>query len=338
MSGFVGADVDELIVLAKRIELQSHKFSEIAASSTAALMVAEWTGADIDRLRSGWSRRSKPTMLRLSANLAALAFELRKQAEQQRAASTNTGTRNWAGAGPSDSGGDAAPSTTKGYIETLRGMNSKEDGVRIHRIVGEDGVTRFVVYIAGTDSAGDGTLSALNNVFAIAGEDADSRKAIEQKIRDATADCPDAEIMLVGHSQGGMLAQQIADRGEFNVKEVLTYASPVVTDRNNYGGANVVRLTHNADPINLVKLAGGGNFVQEVGGELGHFLIGDDRPPKGIERNFAGGNPFQVGDVHGGASDYSWLADQFDKSQNAKDVSARIGEQRFQGTVVEDIK
>lgn len=93
MNGFVGADVDQLIALARRVELQSQKFSEIAASSSVALMVAEWTGADIDRIRNEWSRQSKPSMQRMAGNLAALAIELRKQAEQQRSTSTAGGRR-----------------------------------------------------------------------------------------------------------------------------------------------------------------------------------------------------------------------------------------------------
>lgn len=93
MSGFVGADVDQLIALAKRVELQSRKFEEIVTSSSMALMVAEWTGADIDRIRSEWNRQSKPAMKRMSGNLAALAIELRKQAEQQRAVSAAGSSR-----------------------------------------------------------------------------------------------------------------------------------------------------------------------------------------------------------------------------------------------------
>lgn len=93
MTGFVGGDVEQLVALAKRVELQSRKFGEIAASSSVALMVAEWTGADIDRIRGEWNRQFKPAMQRMSANLAALAIELRKQGEQQFVASTAGASR-----------------------------------------------------------------------------------------------------------------------------------------------------------------------------------------------------------------------------------------------------
>jgi hypothetical protein len=92
-SGFVGADVEQLLALAKRMELQSRKFSEISFSSTLALMVADWTGNDIDRIRSEWHRASRPAMQRMTAELSDLAVELRKQVEQQRSTSMEGGHR-----------------------------------------------------------------------------------------------------------------------------------------------------------------------------------------------------------------------------------------------------
>lgn len=85
--GFSGADVGQLLNMAKQLDLKSQVFNNIISQSSAALMMAAWTGADIDQIRSTWNRQSKPAMQRTAANLASLAIELRKQAEQQRAAS-----------------------------------------------------------------------------------------------------------------------------------------------------------------------------------------------------------------------------------------------------------
>lgn len=87
MAGFVGADVEQLAALATTFDRRASAFDQIASSSSSALMVAEWTGADVDRLRSEWNRQARPAIQRVAGELRALAVELRRQAEQQREAS-----------------------------------------------------------------------------------------------------------------------------------------------------------------------------------------------------------------------------------------------------------
>ena len=47
-------------------------------------------------------------------------------------------------------------------------------------------------------------------------------------IDEAVAKAPNAKVMLVGYSQGGMDAQNIAASGKYNVTSVVTYGSPIV--------------------------------------------------------------------------------------------------------------
>jgi hypothetical protein len=87
MAGFVGADIDQLTALAGAFERRSDAFNRIAGAANSALMVAEWTGADVDRVRSEWNSQARPAIQRVASELSALAVELRRQAEQQREAS-----------------------------------------------------------------------------------------------------------------------------------------------------------------------------------------------------------------------------------------------------------
>ncbi len=97
MSGFSGADVAQLRALSGRINTQSEKLREIAASSTVALMAAEWTGNDIDAVRSNWRRGSLPTIDALASALREMSAELDKHAaEQERVSGGSSGSASWA--------------------------------------------------------------------------------------------------------------------------------------------------------------------------------------------------------------------------------------------------
>jgi surface antigen len=97
MSGFSGADVAQLRALSSRISTQSEKLREIAASSTVALMVAEWTGNDIDAVRSNWRRGSLPTINALAGALREMSAELDKHAAEQERVSggSSASGRSW---------------------------------------------------------------------------------------------------------------------------------------------------------------------------------------------------------------------------------------------------
>ena len=122
MSGFVGADVEQLLALATRLDLQSQKFTEIATSSTAALMVAAWTGANIDHVRDEWKRRSRPAIAASARALAVLAMELRKQAQQQEVASK-------VGAFSSPSEGWGSPAQVHSKAVDVEKLNNLLDGI-----------------------------------------------------------------------------------------------------------------------------------------------------------------------------------------------------------------
>ena len=86
-STFSGADVNQLRALAGKLEAQAGKLCEIAASSSAAITTAQWTGANIERVRGDWNRSSKPALQGLAQDLSTVAMQLRREAAAQEAAS-----------------------------------------------------------------------------------------------------------------------------------------------------------------------------------------------------------------------------------------------------------
>jgi pimeloyl-ACP methyl ester carboxylesterase len=321
MAGFVGADIEQLSVLASLFERKAQALRHMAGVSTASLMVAVWVGADIDVIRSEWNRDAKSAMLKAASQLLGLAFDLRTQAEEQRRAS----------AAPLPASHQSARKiSTSRIIDTLKELPS-DDLMRIEKVVGSDGVVRYVVYINGT--IGNITKITVENYYRVHGwgwnveasfnAKTPAETLIAETLRRRLADDGQsgAEVMLVGYSQGGMVAQTLADREEFNVKEVLTIGSPQVAPMNGYHGAHVTRLFHNGDQAeNSTEIA----RALVLGLPLDilvHASAGGD-PRIGQAHEFRAGTPgFFAHDLHKG--DYNWLADQYDKSTNPVDIASR---------------
>lgn len=100
--------------------------------------------------------------------------------------------------------------------------------VVIETVVGEDGVQRHVVVVPGMlDGVGSNPeiFDGASNFEAVAGERADSTDMVIAAMRDAGIG-PDDEVLMVGHSQGGMVAATIAASGMFNTQGLVTVGSP----------------------------------------------------------------------------------------------------------------
>lgn len=112
-----------------------------------------------------------------------------------------------------------------------------DGGLRITTVIGQDERRRYIVSIPGTTQwSPSGAASAFTftgNLVTLSGQ----RSVLSQAVIDAvTANVPPgAELMLVGHSQGGMTALNIAsDRTaltDYRLSNVITYGSPVDNDR-----------------------------------------------------------------------------------------------------------
>lgn len=204
-----------------------------------------WKGSDARAfLDAEWPRHRK-ALGSVRVAIGGLARDARQNARQQRDASAaqSGGTPVWADSaitgnrpGPSD--------VTQTFIDNLRVMKGNA-GYRIQEVMGSDGKVRFILYINGTGSAKDLTLT--NNVDEMAKSDNAAQERIAAALAAATKGHPGAAVMIVGYSQGGMIAQNIADTGRFHVTEVLAYGSPKVAAVRNFNGANVTYLRNRDD-------------------------------------------------------------------------------------------
>lgn len=87
----------------------------------------------------------------------------------------------------------------------------------------------WAVYVGGTVDwkavATDEPWDLTANVAAVAEQNAGSLQAVMQSMRAAGIE-PDAPVVITGHSQGGLVATQVAAAGEFAVRAVATFGAP----------------------------------------------------------------------------------------------------------------
>lgn len=231
MAGAIGADVEQLRSLAKRFTTSADRLQQSSSGLSGAITnAAFWRGNDADQFRAQWRSQSNPSIATVVKSLRSAADALIRNAdEQDRASGAGGGGTGAAGttAGPS---GDSshAPESTRQLWDNIHRFQDKEhsSGYHVQKVVGADGTIRYIVYITGTEMSLDGQ-SWPANLDAIDGQpDSKMVKALQNLIKP-----PDAEVMLVGYSQGGMDAQNIAhQKNLFNVKQVVTFGSPVRND------------------------------------------------------------------------------------------------------------
>jgi pimeloyl-ACP methyl ester carboxylesterase len=125
--------------------------------------------------------------------------------------------------------------------------------VRIEKYPSTGASSRFIVYIPGTENLGlpnSNPLDMRSNLQLMAGGTSASSRATEMAIRRAGAK-PGDQVMLVGYSQGGMVAVQLGKQSkaaqlDYEVSQVVTFGSPVGS---NPAGAlpNVLSVENKAD-------------------------------------------------------------------------------------------
>lgn len=125
---------------------------------------------------------------------------------------------------------------------------------------------RVVVYIPGTQKwspvAGANPLDLTSNVHAMAGQNAAtaggsdaeiaaSERAVLASLRMAKVGAGD-QVLLVGHSQGGIIAANIAAKAHpFQVAGILTFGSPIAEARV-LSGIEVLAIEHTNDPVPML--------------------------------------------------------------------------------------
>ncbi|KUM36964.1 hypothetical protein AR539_06390 [Arthrobacter sp. EPSL27] len=118
----------------------------------------------------------------------------------------------------------------------------------------------YIVTIPGTSEwnvrSGSNPLDTVGNLASASGTLSTASQAVTMAMRQAGI--PDgAPVMLVGHSQGGMTAANLAAdagfRGQFNVTNVMTYGSPIDSTRIP-GSVDTLALQHPFDVVPRLDL------------------------------------------------------------------------------------
>ncbi len=113
------------------------------------------------------------------------------------------------------------PRNVQDLMERLDETNAvKTEGYVRVQTINVDGVKKYIAYIPGTDDMGtkpfgsDSTIRDMGaNLKLVGGENTAYGRGIVEAINKATAGDPNAHVMMVGHSQGGMTAMKLAAMG-----------------------------------------------------------------------------------------------------------------------------
>ena len=122
----------------------------------------------------------------------------------------------------------AAPEGVRGLAERIPRAKAGEPQVRIERYGSADAPS-WIVYVGGTiDWHPEPTTEPwdlTSNVVAVAEEQAGSYRAVVDAMAQAGIG-PDDPVTQVGHSQGGLIAAEVAATEKFNTVAVLTFGAP----------------------------------------------------------------------------------------------------------------
>ena len=340
MAGKYGADVEQLRQLAQRMSDAGDRLERDRLTVGNQIRISAWVGPFAATFKAQWESGHSVRVATVARVLGDNATQLRKNADEQEAASAADGAPG-SGAGRGESGaaseGQAPPQNTAGMIDTLHGM-SDNDGILVQKIIGDDNIIRYVVYINGSASSADPLLhSWAENALAVNGAPGTTDLYLSMYLR-GIIDPPRAEIMVMGYSQGGMHAEILAESGLFNVTDVITLNSPEISQINNLHGANVLRLSDvNREPVS--NFGALNTFVRNPlsGGVRDLIARVTGEGEKGIQKDFLGtsdtSNDGYAG-AHTSQLAHKQVAQQFDQSQNADDRAIRSNMARYQrGTV-----
>lgn len=346
-----GADPDQLRAAATQFNKGASAL-ETSAKALHSLIgtTTQWTGPDADRFRSQWSSMSARTITAAVNALRQAADALRRNAnEQETASKVNPGDQ----VAVKVYGSAAAPVGTAGLYRAIHSTDNSHDGIRIQEVVGSDGESRFIVYLNGTAASDDMTVAT--NVPAAAGridQDPDIVKRIDEALAAAGyKPGPDGpEMMLVGYSQGGMDAQNLAAMHKYNVTNLVTYGSPLT--QADQPGITTVHLRAVGDnvpnlPAEVGALAEGpAGILSEIALRAGvDGVIGNDLP---LDAPLSGpSDAIFLRDPHVAQTDwlvgnhsvedtYLRIGADFDSAKDTALVAKQEDIARFQGDVVRD--
>ncbi|HEY5858410.1 MAG TPA: hypothetical protein VIW24_31420 [Aldersonia sp.] len=344
MNGVVGADVAELRDLATALDQAGERPAAIHGDLTRRTDASRyWLEPDAARFRERWRSSDALRLRGVAAALSEQADRLRRNADEQERASAADGEGSSAASGGHRSDVQA-PRGTADLYGVIRSDALGNDGLLIERVSGDDGVARYIVYIGGTGSAGAGEdwanrMSNEDNVWKVLTHMADPY--IVDRMLDEIPEGSD--VMIVGYSQGGIDAQNLAAMNAFgsrpfNVTDVITYGSPTVAGVHpETFGTNVLHLRAESDivpPLGLLQpldaqlkslaQTSTTNLINATTGLFGQ--VGEFSQASGVQGDWKA--------IHMDAQSYVNVGRAFDDSTDSRYAQIRESIARYQGDVV----
>lgn len=322
-----GADVEELRTAATQLSAGASAL-ETSARALHSMITGgvQWRGPDADRFRAEWSGSSMRAITAAAETLRRAAEDLRRNADQQdHASSAATGSSSATGA--SGSSGDTVH---YGAAELFarHGKDTDGDGFHIEKVLGEDGKVRLIAYFEGLYGADRLDEDRTNRLL-----DGSVDPYLRGLLDAAVKENPDAEIMLVGFSAGGMDAQNIAASGRYNVTNLVTYGSPVIQP--DQPGIQTAHLHGSWDTVPYAgAVAKGSNDLPPV---LNMFSVGSNvanQVPNADNHVFKSDAQLNAAEVHS-VSGYEQVAKSFDSSDDHRFTSVKESMRKFNGVVID---
>ena len=236
-AGMVGADPQALREMARRFDASAHELMGVKGSVQVWVDMTDiWLGLNYHLFKDMWDTNGARTIVDAASIFHRCADVLRANADAQDSTSAADGGSGGGSAsglfgGGSSGGGSAGPTSAppEDTVQLFRRLHEQDpessDGVRIQQVVDPDGTTRFIVYINGTTQSDTGSHSGWDALISEFGPRSDTYKEIRRQMLAAGIDS-DSEVLYVGYSQGGMLAQHLAASGDFGRGVVVAEASP----------------------------------------------------------------------------------------------------------------
>lgn len=123
-----------------------------------------------------------------------------------------------------------APSTIGDLAKRMPATSADGPQIRVEKYSRDGGDPSYIVYLGGTVDMNalpaDEAFDMTSNVESMSAGDGASYRAAVEAMRDAGIR-PGDPVLEVGYSQGGLLAVQLEQSGEYNVQGVVTLGSPV---------------------------------------------------------------------------------------------------------------
>lgn len=248
-----GMNIEQVEELGRFLKQNGEALQQMATAIDSRVRSSSWTGPDADRFGGDWWPKHRAQIAATAREIDGLGQSALNNAAEQQRASGAGGALSPAGG----SGGVAPVCTVPDNIsaripngshaatsEYLSEIQRLSPGEMAYRRVSDGPPPRYIVMLRGVDLKSNGPNDPLNVVQDGIGMDSEYQRQIREMLSRLPAD---AEIGVIGHSQGGIAAVEVA-QGDHRIKDILTLGSPV-DEHPIRKGVNHLSIVNSADYV-----------------------------------------------------------------------------------------